>query len=267
MKNFFKFLRYSFLSIFFLIIIFFINLFFMKPISLDHFLNKEISLELIRSPEYMTYIGAFDRFNFILKHNEKLTIPTSSYYKKNHENKLKRLSFLKKYKQENLTSSQKITQKIAIFDTENDIYQYEKFRYHSYLFNQISGNHLNLIEFMTDTHPLKNYNDALSYIKRVKLFGDILSANLEWLKEQKKEEIYPPKFVFDHVINQLNELVNYKENDNPLIYIFTKKLNDINIPKFDIVKLNEQLTEVIRLDVNPGFLLILNFMKVTLLIK
>ena len=233
----------------------------MKPISLDHFLNKEISLELIRSPEYMTYVGAFDRFNFILKHNEKLTIPTSSYYKKNHENKLKRLSLLKKYKQENLTSSQKITQKIAIFDTENDIYQYEKFRYHSYLFNQISGNHLNLIEFMTDTHPLKNYNDALSYIKRVKLFGDILSANLEWLKEQKKEEIYPPKFVFDHVINQLNELVNYKENDNPLIYIFTKKLNDINIPKLDIVKLNEQLTEVIRLDVNPGFLLILNFMK------
>ena len=261
MKNFFKFLRYSFLSIFFLIIIFFINLFFMKPISLDHFLNKEISLELIRSPEYMTYIGAFDRFNFILKHNEKLTIPTSSYYKKNHENKLKRLSLLKKYKQENLTSSQKITQKIAIFDTENDIYQYEKFRYHSYLFNQISGNHLNLIEFMTDTHPLKNYNDALSYIKRVKLFGDILSANLEWLKEQKKEEIYPPKFVFDHVINQLNEIVNYKENDNPLIYIFTKKLNDINIPKLDIVKLKEQLTEVIRLDVNPGFLLILNFMK------
>ena len=233
----------------------------MKPISLDHFLNKEISLELIRSPEYMTYVGVFDRFNFILKHNEKLTIPTSSYYKKNHENKLKRLSLLKKYKQENLTSSQKITQKIAIFDTENDIYQYEKFRYHSYLFNQISGNHLNLIEFMTDTHPLKNYNDALSYIKRVKLFGDILSANLEWLKEQKKEEIYPPKFVFDHVINQLNELVNYKENDNPLIYIFTKKLNDINIPKLDIVKLNEQLTEVIRLDVNPGFLLILNFMK------
>ena len=261
MKNFFKFLRYSFLSIFFLIIIFFINLFYMKPISLDHFLNKEISLELIRSPEYMTYVGVFDRFNFILKHNEKLTIPTSSYYKKNHENKLKRLSLLKKYKQENLTSSQKITQKIAIFDTENDIYQYEKFRYHSYLFNQISGNHLNLIEFMTDTHPLKNYNDALSYIKRVKLFGDILSANLEWLKEQKKEEIYPPKFVFDHVINQLNELVNYKENDNPLIYIFTKKLNDINIPKLDIVKLKEQLTEVIRLDVNPGFLLILNFMK------
>ena len=233
----------------------------MKPISLDHFLNKEISLELIRSPEYMTYVGVFDRFNFILRHNEKLTIPTNSYYKKNHENKLKRLSLLKKYKQKNLTSSQKITQKIAIFDTENDIFQFEKFRYHSYLFNQISGNHLNLIEFMTDTHPLKNYNDALNYIMRVKLFGDILNANLEWLKEQKKEEIYPPKFVFDHVINQLDELVNYKENDHPLIYIFTKKLNDINIPTLDILKLKEQINEVIRSDVNPGFLLILNFMK------
>ena len=260
MNNIFKYIRYIFLSIFFIILIFFINLFFMKPISLDHFLNKEISLELIRSPEYMTYVGVFDKFNFILKHNEKLTIPTNSYYKKNHENKLKRLSILKKYKKESLSPNQKISQKIAIFDTENDIYQYEKFRYHSYLFNQISGNHLNLIEFMTDTHPIKNFNDAQNYIKRVKLFGDILNANLEWLHEQKRREIYPPRFVFDHVINQLNKLISYKEEDNPLIYIFTKKLNTLKISNSDNLKLKKHLIKTIKSDVNPGFLKILNFM-------
>ena len=41
-----------------------------------------------------------------------------------------------------LTENQKITHKIAVFDTENDVKEFEEFRYHSYPFNQISGNHL-----------------------------------------------------------------------------------------------------------------------------
>ena len=41
-------------------------------------------------------------------------------------------------------------QKIAIFDMQNDIEEYER-QISPYPFNQISGNHLNLVEFMTDT--------------------------------------------------------------------------------------------------------------------
>ena len=108
---------------------------------------------------------------------EKLTVPSEENQRKKYLKKLKRLDLLKKYDPEKLSNIQKITQKIAIFDTKNDINQFENFRYHSYLFNQISGNHLNLVEFMTDTHPIKNHNDAISYIKRVKLFKDVLKAN------------------------------------------------------------------------------------------
>ena len=168
---------------------------------------------------------------------------------------------LKKYNPENLSDIQKTSQKIAIFDTENDINQFENFRYHSYLFNQISGNHLNLIEFMTDTHPIKNHSDALSYIKRVQLFNDVLKANLKYLEEQKKLGIFPPKFVFDHVISQLNELISFNEDNNPLINIFVKKLNGIGIEESKINNLKHQLNSVIQSDVNPGFLSILNFMN------
>ena len=48
--------------------VYLINLFYMKPFSIDHFLGKELAMELVDSPEALTYIGIFDRFNWITKH-------------------------------------------------------------------------------------------------------------------------------------------------------------------------------------------------------
>ena len=52
-----------------------INLFFMKPVSIDHYLGKELILDLTGSPEELTYVGVLDRFNWITNHNSKLSIP------------------------------------------------------------------------------------------------------------------------------------------------------------------------------------------------
>ena len=38
--------------------IYLFNLFFMKPYSIDHFLGKELVLDLVDSPEAMTYIAS-----------------------------------------------------------------------------------------------------------------------------------------------------------------------------------------------------------------
>jgi len=58
-----------------LTLLYLVNLFFMKPYSIDHYLGKELVFGLIDSPEAMTYIGVFDRFNWLTKHNSKLSIP------------------------------------------------------------------------------------------------------------------------------------------------------------------------------------------------
>ena len=50
------------------------NLFFMKPVSIDHYLAKEMIIDLFDSPEYLTYRGDFDQYNWITKHNSKLSI-------------------------------------------------------------------------------------------------------------------------------------------------------------------------------------------------
>ena len=236
------------------------NLFSKKPYSLDHFLAKELIVGVFDSPEYMTYLGIFDDFSPILGHNQKLSISNLEDDENNYRDNLQRLDTLKSYKVNKLSSNQKITHKIAVFDTELDIERFERFRYHSYPFNQISGNHLNLVEFMTDTHPIRNEREAEDYIARVKMFDDALKANLIWLEEQKKLGIFAPRFVFDHVIGQLRELIGYEDSENPLMQIFIKKISEIDISEAEKNILLQDLSTTIETEVKLGFKLILEFM-------
>ena len=255
-----KYFGYLIFIILVTISLYLMNLFSKKPYSLDHFLAKELIVGVFDSPEYMTYLGIFDDFSPILGHNQKLSISSLEDVEKNYRDNLQRLDTLKGYKVNKLSSNQLITHKIAVFDTELDIERFERFRYHSYPFNQISGNHLNLVEFMTDTHPIRNGQEAEDYIARVKMFDDALQANLIWLEEQKKLGIFAPKFVFDHVIGQLRELIGYKDSENPLMQIFIKKINELDISEAEKNRLLQELSKTIATEVKSGFKLILEFM-------
>ena len=261
MKKLLKFVGYIVVSGLTVISLYLVNLFLMKPYSIDHYLAKELTMGLLESPEYMTYIGIFDPYNAILKHNQKLSINTLADGEEDYQDSLKHLSMLKKYDSETLTEVQKVTQKIAIFDTENSIDRFENFRFHSYPFNQISGNHLNLVEFMTDTHPVRNYREASDYIKRVRLIDESMKSDLLWLEEQKKLGIFAPQFVFDHVIRQLNELLSYTDDENPLMQVFIRKVSELEISPEKKEALFDELSAVIQSDVKPGYELILQFME------
>ena len=261
MKKLLKYVGYIVLSGLAVVSLYLVNLFLMKPYSIDHYLAKELTVSLLDSPEFMTYIGIFDPFNAILKHNQKLSIDSLEDSEKDHQDTIKHLEMLKKYNPQNLTDVQRVTQKIAIFDTENSIDRFENFRFHSYPFNQISGNHLNGVEFMTDTHPIRNYREATDYIKRVRLFDDSMNSDLIWLEEQKKLGIFAPKFVFDHVIRQLKELLAYTDNNNPLMQVFIRKVNELDISNEKKQALFNELSEVIQSDVKPGYKSILQYME------
>ena len=261
MKKLFKYVGYFALSGLAVVSLSLANLFLMKPYSIDHYLTKELTLSLLDSPEFMTYIGIFDPFNAILKHNQQLTINTLEDGEQDYQDTLEHLKVLKKYNTDGLTDVQKVTQKIAIFDTENSINRFENFRFHSYPFNQISGNHLNIVEFMTDTHPIRNYREATDYIKRVRLFDDSMNSDLVWLEEQKRLGIYAPKFVFDHVIRQLKELIAYTDDNNPLMQVFIRKVNELDISTQKKEALFSELSLIIQSDVKPGYESILQYME------
>ena len=261
MRAFFKYLKYLLSLGLMLASIYAINLFLMKPYSLDHYLAKELITSLFESPEAMTYMGLFDRVNFITRHNARLSIRDAQDAEEEHQKNLARLEMLKRYKEDSLSPNQLITKKIAIFDTENDINAFENFRYHSFPVNQIGGTHLNLVEFMTDIHPMRSHREAKDFISRVKYIDQAMNNQILWLQQQASAGIFPPKFVYEHVIDQLETMVSGDEN--PLLDVFMRKIDKLDLQLEDKDTLIADLNNAIDTSFYPAYEALLNYFKDT----
>ena len=263
MKKFLKAALYSLGLLLLVGVIYLSNLFLFKPFSLDHYLAKELISEMLDSPESLTYLGVIDRFNWVTNHQSKISISGLDDLEEDLIDAKNSRAMLLSYDEESLSEQQKITKKIAVFDLNNFIKEEEEFPFHNYPLNQIGGIHLNLVEFMTDVHPIRNKKEAEAYIERLDLFDDSFKGTLEILNEQKKAGIFPPEFVFDHVERQLDEFLNFTKNDNPLRKVYIRKINDLDLEEEDMKELISQLDEAIENSVNPGFRLLYEFIKET----
>ena len=261
MRAVFKYLKYLLSLILMLVSIYAINLFLMKPYSMDHYLAKELITSLFDSPEAMTYLGLFDRVNFVTGHNAKLSVRDAEDAEEDHQKNLARLDMLKKYQNDSLSSNQLITKKIAVFDTENDINAFENFRYHTFPVNQIGGTHLNLVEFMTDIHPIRSHSEAKDFISRIGYVEKAMNNQILWLQEQANAGIFPPKFVYEHVINQLEGMVAGTEN--PLLDVFVRKIDELDLGNEKKEILIADLNNALNTSFYPAYNALLDYFRDT----
>ena len=243
--------------------IYLFNLFYMKPVSIDHYLGKEIIKDLTSSPEYMTYLGIFDDLDWLTGHNSKISIPDYDDIAEDLNSEKRKLDILTRYNDKALSPLQQTTKQIAIFDTKNNIQELEDFPLHYYPLNQIGGAHLNAIEFLSDMHQIDSYIDAKNYIQRASLFDESFEGLLTILEKQAEENIYAPDFVYVHVINQLDELMNHDLENHPLYSQFVNKISKTDISEENQIALAKELEEVINNHVTRGFGLLKDFMVKT----
>ena len=240
-----------------------INLFFMKPVSIDHYLGKELILDLTGSPEELTYVGVLDRFNWITNHNSKLSIPQDNDIENGVKQTEKVIKTLYKYDDSRLSNIQKNTKKIAIFDYENQLKELKDFPYLDYPLNQIGGIHLNTIEFMNSVHPIRSESEAKAFIKRTDLIKEVYGGLLNHLEKQASNGVFPPEFVYVHVINQLDEFINISNIEHPLYKQFMLKVGELDLNKDKVDYLEEEIRRSIDESVTPGFKLLRDFMAST----
>ena len=264
MKTILKFTKYSLTVLIAITGLYLINLFLMKPVSIDHYLGKEVVMEMLDSPEMLTYLGILDRFNFITNHQSKLSDEGLEELEEGLEEMRQAKKILESYDDSQLSQQQSITKKIALFDLSNNIKQQEQFPFHSFPLNQIGGIHLNMIQFMTDIHPIRSSSEAAAYIDRLNMLDEVFESQMEILNAQKEAGIFPPRFVFDHVIRQLNEFLEGSKGSNPILDVFQRKISEIDLSEADQAELMSDLDSAMQTSVKPGFNLLLGFMMETL---
>ncbi len=83
----------------------------------------------------------------------------------------------------------------------------QRYAFHSYPVNQMSGFQSSLPDFMINTHQLDTASSAEDYLIRVSKFGVAFDQTLEGLRHREERGIFPPRFVMTRVLAEMREFI------------------------------------------------------------
>ena len=232
------------------------KLIFFKPFSFNHFLTRQFVFNTLDSPESLTYIGLLEKYGY-RSYNGKL----SDYSLEKDKDDLKKLrkeyKILNSYQDKELSPDELLSKKIAQFQMKNEIEQMTKYPYHAYPLIQMNGLHTRIIEFMTDIHPIKDEKDGEYYLSRLAEIPNVFAQILEKMEKRKESKIFPPTFMVERVIDQIENIINIPIEANPLMTIFTEKLSLIGIEQKKIDLFEDKAKKIITEEIIPSYHLLL----------
>ena len=179
--------------------------FWFTPVGVNNYINKVTFKLAIDSPELLTYLGAIDNTPLDF-HSGKL----ADYTKAEEERGIAELQAaragLDAYGPEGLTGQELLTWKIAAWFFD-DLLRQAELRYSGYRVNQISGVTVNLPQFLTDTHVIKNEKSVRRYLSRLAEFGRVLRETHERVIDDRANGVIPPDFVIEKALVGMNKFI------------------------------------------------------------
>jgi uncharacterized protein (DUF885 family) len=148
---------------------------------------------------------------------------------------------------------------------ENDIDDY-KYRLHNYPVNQMFGAQSGKPAFLINMHRIDDTSDAEAYISRLNGFNVYFNQLIENLKLRESIGITPPKFVYDKVVQDSENILvgspfDETSKQSTLLLDFMGKVNKLEIDETSKSILEEQAKEALLGSVKPAYDGLISFMK------
>ena len=199
--------------------------FWFTPVGVNNYINK-VSIQLaIDSPELLTALGMIDNTPLDF-HSGKL----ADYTKAQDEKSLKKLrnarAGLDKYGPEGLEGQELLTWRIAAWFFD-DLVRQAEFDYGGYREVQNSGVTVNLPQFLTDMHSIKNEKSVHRYISRLNEFGRVLIEVKGRVEDDRDHGVVPPDFVIEKSLIGMRAFIEGGAAKNALITTLPEKLDKI----------------------------------------
>ena len=141
----------------------------------------------------------------------------------------------------------------------------DKWRLYSYPLNQMHGLQAEIPAFLINMHKIADTSDALAYISRLQGIKPMFEQLEKNLAERESAGIVIPKFVFNHVINDSQNLITgypFTEGPSSTLYDdFSKKIVALNISEKEKVKLIKDAEIALIEAVKPAYENLITFLK------
>ena len=93
----------------------------------------------------------------------------------------------------------------------------EPFQDHSYIFEQFGGAQVRIVNFLSQTHPIRNKRDIENYLARLALVEGQMNENIAQAKERGDRGFVPPKFILQSTIDQFDRFLADTPAKNVLV--------------------------------------------------
>jgi uncharacterized protein (DUF885 family) len=137
----------------------------------------------------------------------------------------------------------------------------EPFEDYSFVFNQFSGVQVGLVNFMTNTHPLRRAADVSSYLARLDQVSTRLDEALARSKAATARGLTPPRFILERARHQVDLFLQPEAAKNVLVTSFeqrSEKLADL-APEAR-AKAVQDATRIVETKIRPAYQRIQAFM-------
>lgn len=200
--------------------------FWAAPVGINNYVNKVSIQLLMRSPELLTSLGLVDNTPLDF-HSGKL----DRYDKVSTRNALNFLrqsrDGLNDYGPKGLEGQELLSWKIVAWFFDDLIRQGE-FEHGGYLVNQISGPMVNLPQFLTDRHSIKDEKSFERYLGRLKEFSRVISEVKVRVMDDRDNGVMPPDFIIEKALLGMRKFYEGGAIANPLITTLSSKLETID---------------------------------------
>lgn len=175
--------------------------------KLNAWFEEQYETELMQSPVALTFQGRKERYTEVDDMSEAAQA-------KNLEWKRKSVAEMKStFDYDQLSDDAKLSYDLWEFQY-NIAAEGDKFKRSGYVFEQMNGTHSFFPTFLMNFHKVSSAEDMQAYIARLTGFGRAMNQLIERAKLSADEGVRPPRFAYEIVIKETEEIITGAEHGN-----------------------------------------------------
>jgi uncharacterized protein (DUF885 family) len=185
--------------------------------------------------------------------DRRLTPVTEAYRAERVAFARRALDELAGFEQEALDASQRVSAQLIEWHMQ-DVVQGEAFEDHRFVFNQFRGLHVQLVQFLTQIHPIRNRRDAENYLARLGEVAGQLDEGIAQARDAAERGFLMPDFITQSAISQFDRFLSDQPARNTLVTTFGERAAKVtDLTGTDLEKLVASAEVIVREQILPAF--------------
>lgn len=221
------------------------------PLTLNQLYFREFTRLAIGDPELMTQLGLLANTPFDF-YNDELTPASLSHQRALGKQATGAMAALQSFDRSKL-SGEPATSFDVFKWTIQDLIDADDFYLQNYAITQNDGAYLDLVDFMSRIHQVKDLSGANDYLARLKAIAAKMDDQLALSKLQAESGVLPPDFIIERLLGNLHNIRDKPVASSEYITSFSSRLAELNLPEQETRALVAQALKIVEDSVYPAY--------------